>query len=164
MSGRLKLLKNNKINNDKHDHFKLFTNKEYSPVFNDPRKFGFIDFDKANLIMNKNYILKLVEYALSKNLSSKYLKKKISKSIVPIKQILLDQTIIAGIGNIYASEILFDAKISPFCKGKNLSIQNCNRIIKSTKKILNKAIQARGSTLRNFLSADGTAGNSIGIY
>ena len=58
MSGRLRLLKNKKIDNDKHDHFKLFTDNNYSLVFNDPRKFGFIDFDKVHLIMNRNYILK----------------------------------------------------------------------------------------------------------
>ena len=79
--------------------------------------------------------------------------------MVPIKQILLDQRIIAGIGNIYASEILFNAKISPLEKGKDLSIKECKQLIISTRKILKKAIKAGGSTLRDYVSTDGTLGN-----
>ena len=77
----------------------------------------------------------------------------------PIKQILLDQGIIAGIGNIYASEILFNAKISPLEQGKDLSLDNCNKLIISTRKILKKAINSGGSTLRDYVSTDGTFGN-----
>ena len=84
---------------------------------------------------------------------------KISKSIVPIKQILLNQTIIAGIGNIYASEILFNAKISPLKRGKDLKLYQCNMICKSSRKILKKAINSGGSTLRDFVATDGTLGN-----
>ena len=85
--------------------------------------------------------------------------KKISKSEVPIKQILLNQKIIAGIGNIYASEILFDAKISPLTKGKNLEISLIMKLIKSIRKILKKAIKFGGSSIRDYKSTDGTLGN-----
>ena len=97
--------------------------------------------------------------ALSTALSGPYLFFKISKSIVPIKQILLNQTIIAGIGNIYASEILFNAKISPLKRGKDLKLYQCNMICKSSRKILKKAINSGGSTLRDFVATDGTLGN-----
>ena len=97
--------------------------------------------------------------ALGNRLTDKYLFSKISKSLVPIKQILLDQRIIAGIGNIYASEILFNAKISPLEKGKDLSLQECRQLIISTRKILKKAINAGGSTLKDYVSTDGTVGN-----
>ena len=79
--------------------------------------------------------------------------------MVQIKQILLDQTIIAGIGNIYASEILFNAKISPLEFGKDLSLANCNKLVVSTKKILQRAVSAGGSTLKDYVSTDGTLGN-----
>ena len=83
-------------------------------------------------------MLNLGKEALDDYLTGRYLSLKISKKMVPIKQILLDQSIIAGIGNIYASEILFNAKISPFELGKDLSLIQCNRLIVSIKKILKK--------------------------
>ena len=97
--------------------------------------------------------------ALDRKLNEKYLKKKIYKSIVPIKQILMNQEIVAGIGNIYANEILYDAKISPFTKGYFLTTLEIKKIIKSIKKILKIAINSGGSTLKDYISVDGTAGN-----
>ena len=105
--------------------------------------------------------------ALDSKLSEKYFKNKIYKSIVPIKQILLNQRIIAGIGNIYANEILYDAKISPFTKGCSLKILEIKKIIKSIKKILKMAINSGGSTLKDYASADGTVGhfqNNFKVY
>ena len=84
---------------------------------------------------------------------------KISKSNVPIKQILLNQKLIAGIGNIYASEILYDAKISPLISGKDLKISLISKLIRSIRKILKKAIKFGGSSIRDYRSADGTLGN-----
>ena len=78
---------------------------------------------------------------------------------MPIKQILLNQEIVAGIGNIYANEILYDAKISPFKKGHSLTILEIITIIKSIKKILRIAINSGGSTLKDYVSVDGTVGN-----
>ena len=97
--------------------------------------------------------------ALSPNLSPQMIFQKISKSEVPIKQILLNQKIIAGIGNIYASEILFDSKISPLILGKNLQISLIMKLIKSIRKILKKAIKYGGSSIRDYRSTDGTLGN-----
>ena len=159
MSGRLRILKKNNYKKEKHDHFVLLNDKNYSIIFNDPRKFGFIDFSETNLILKKDYILKLGIDALDSKLNPSYLFSKISKSVVPIKQILLNQKIIAGIGNIYASEILYDAKISPLVRGKDLKIEDLKLLIASIRKILKKAINAGGSTLKDYVSTDGTVGN-----
>ena len=159
MSGRLRLFHPSKFIKKKHDHFILSTNNEHLLVLNDSRRFGFIDYGSSKKISQKNYIINLGIDALSRSLDGKILLSKISKKNVPIKQILLDQRIISGIGNIYASEILFNAKISPFRKGKDLNLSDCSQIIKSTKIILKKAIYAGGSTLRDYVSADGTLGN-----
>ena len=97
--------------------------------------------------------------ALSKELKPELLYNKIYKSEVPIKQILLNQKLIAGIGNIYASEILFDAKISPLIRGKDLKISLVSKLIKSIRKILRKAIKYGGSSIRDYRSIDGTLGN-----
>jgi formamidopyrimidine-DNA glycosylase len=159
MSGRLRLYDTNKYKRIKHDHFILKTNNEHLVVFNDARRFGFIDYDYTHKILQRSYVLKLGKDALDCALSGSYLRSKISNKLVPIKQILLDQTILAGIGNIYASEILFNAKISPLELGKDLSLTQCNKLILSVKKILKKAIYEGGSTLRDYVSTDGTLGN-----
>ena len=103
-------------------------------ILNDPRKFGFIDYELSKKINSRKYLNSLGVDALSTSFKGLYLFSKICKSIVPIKQILLNQTIIAGIGNIYASEILFNAKISPLQRGKDLKLLECNKICISSKK------------------------------
>ena len=158
MSGRLKLSKN-AYSRDKHDHFILIFSRSKYLIYNDQRKFGFIDIALTKNLTAKTYIDNLGIDALSKDLNHNYFYKKISKSNVPIKQILLNQSIISGIGNIYASEILFDAKISPLRVGKSLKIVHIIKLIISTKKILRKAIEYGGSSIRDYKSADGTLGN-----
>ncbi len=158
MSGRLKIL-NHKSLIKKHDHLVLKFINNYKLIFNDPRKFGFVDIVKSDEIKNIRYIKKLGIDALDKKLSKDYLFQKFCKSEVLIKQLLLNQYILAGIGNIYASEILFDAKISPLKKGKDLNKYQVGTIIKSTKKILNNAIRFGGSTINDYVAPDGTLGN-----
>ncbi len=158
MSGRLKINHDN-FTKIKHDHVVIFFENKKILVFNDPRRFGFLDLVKTENLKNCKYILNLGIDALSKELTHKLLYSKISKSEVPIKQILLNQHIISGIGNIYASEILFDAKISPLTLGKDLKISLIMKLIKSIRKILRKAIRYGGSSIRDYRSANGTLGN-----
>ena len=158
MSGRLKTVDIN-YKRIKHDHFVLYFLNKKILIYHDPRKFGFIDIVKTKDLQKQKYILSLGVDALSPDLNPQFIFKKISKSDVPIKQILLNQKIIAGIGNIYASEILFDSKISPLTLGKDLEISLIMKLIKSTRKILNKAIKYGGSSIRDYRSTDGTLGN-----
>ena len=157
MSGRLKTLKIS-MPIKKHDHL-VFKFNNYQLIFNDPRRFGFVDIVESDKISNIRYIKKLGIDALDKNLSTEYLYKKFHKSEVLIKQLLLNQYIVAGIGNIYASEILFDAKISPLIKGKILNKYQIGTIIQSIRKILKKAIKYGGSSINDYVSPDGTVGN-----
>ena len=83
------------------------------------------------------------------------LKKKEKK----IKDLLIDQNFVSGIGNIYASEILFLCKINPEIKGKSLTIQECSNLAKKTKKVLEEAILKGGSTIRDFKNTVGLKGN-----
>ena len=158
MSGRLKtaLLTYKRV---KHDHFILYFLSKKILIYNDPRKFGFIDIVKTKDLKKQKYIKSLGIDALSSNLTAQMIFKKISKSEVPIKQILLNQKLIAGIGNIYASEILYDSKISPLILGKDLEISLIMKLIKSIRKILKKAIKHGGSSIRDYRSTDGTLGN-----
>ncbi len=158
MSGRLRIFNRNRLVKKKHDHFIIET-KKFTLVYNDPRKFGFIDISNTKNILEKKYIQILGIDALNSKLNGNYLFNKINNSIVPIKQLLLNQSILTGIGNIYACEILFDAKISPFKKGCNISLVESKKLILSIRKILKKAIMSGGSTLKDYKSTDGTIGN-----
>ena len=165
MSGRLKIIRINKPIN-KHDHL-VFKFNNYQLIFNDPRRFGFVDIIDSDKVNNIRYIKKLGIDALDKNLSEEYLYKKFYKSEVFIKQLLINQHIVAGIGNIYVSEILFDAKISPLRKGNSLKKYQIGTIIKSTRKILKKAIKFGGSSINDYVSPDGTLGhfqNNFKVY
>ncbi|MDC3112076.1 bifunctional DNA-formamidopyrimidine glycosylase/DNA-(apurinic or apyrimidinic site) lyase [Pelagibacteraceae bacterium] len=158
MSGRLKTVDKD-YKRIKHDHFILYFLSKRIVVYHDPRKFGFIDIVQTQYLLKQKYIFSLGQDALSPDLTAQMIFKKISKSEVPIKQILLNQKLIAGIGNIYASEILFDSKISPLTLGKDLEISLIMKLIKSTRKILKKAIKYGGSSIRDYRSTDGTLGN-----
>ena len=158
MSGRLKTAYS-KYKRNKHDHFIVNFYNGNILIYNDQRKFGFIDLVKTKDLLKHKYILNLGIDALSPELNADLVYEKISKSEVPIKQILLNQKLIAGIGNIYASEILFDAKISPLILGKDLHFSLILKLIKSIRKILKKAIRFGGSSIRNYRSTDGTLGN-----
>ncbi len=157
MSGRLKIIKT-KIKLQNHDHL-VFNFKNSRLIYNDPRKFGFVDIHKSDKISNIGYIKKLGIDALDINLSEDYLYKKFHKSQVLIKQLLLNQYIVAGIGNIYACEILYDAKISPLRRGSSLKKYQIGTILKSIKKILRKAIKYGGSSISDYVSPDGMLGN-----
>jgi len=157
MSGRLKIIKFNTLLN-KHDHLAIKF-KTSTLVFNDPRRFGFVDIVKSNELSNTRYIQQLGIDALDKKLSEDYLYNKFSKSEVLVKQLMLNQHIVAGIGNIYACEILYDAKISPLRKGSSLKKYHIGTILKSIRKILKKAIKHGGSSISDYVAPDGTLGN-----
>jgi formamidopyrimidine-DNA glycosylase len=157
MSGRLKIVKTNIII-EKHDHL-VFRFSNLKLIFNDPRRFGFVDIINSEKINNISYIKKLGIDALDKKLSENYLYDKFKNSQVLIKQLLLNQYIVAGIGNIYACEILYDAKISPLRKGSSLKKSQIGTILKSSRKILRKAIKYGGSSINDYVSPDGTLGN-----
>ena len=158
MSGRLKTVSST-YKRIKHDHFLLYFFGKKILIYHDPRKFGFIDIVKTKNLQQKKYITTLGVDALSPYLTAQMIFEKISKSQVPIKQILLNQKLIAGIGNIYASEILFDSKISPLILGKDMKISLIMKLINSIRKILKKAIKHGGSSIRDYRSTDGTLGN-----
>ena len=127
-------------------------------VYNDVRKFGFIKILK-NLELKTNLHLKnLGPEPLSKSLNYKYFKEYIAKKNRTIKDILMDQKFISGLGNIYANEILFYSKIKPSRKTYTLKDKEVIKIILQTKKILKRAILLGGSSLKDFSSSDGKKG------
>ena len=140
----------------KHNHIELIFSG-FKVIYNDPRRFGFFYLfnskDKLDFFFNK-----IGPEPLGDKFNYHYLKKKIKYKSKNIKNILLDQNIISGIGNIYASEILFYSKINPQTKGKEIKNIEIKKIIKWTKYILTKAINKGGSSIKNFKNVKGKIG------
>lgn len=143
---------------DKHDHvlFKLDDNKELR--YNDTRKFGKMFLYSKDKI-NDSPLKDLGLEPWSNELNIDYLKEKLNKK-KPIKTLLLDQSIIAGIGNIYDDEILFLSKIHPETNGCSLTLKNIQDIIDNTRNVLEKAISLGGTTIHTFKSVNGIIGKN----
>ncbi len=143
----------------KHEHilFELSGNKSWR--YEDPRRFGMVESFDPEDIDNLPLFLKTIgPEPLSDNFSANYLYSVIKNRKAKIKEIILNQHIVAGIGNIYASEILFCSKIHPATTANNLTIADCRRIVKHTKKILAKAIAAGGTTISDYKDVNGNEG------
>lgn len=134
-------------------------------IFNDVRAFGKI------VIMEESDQLaalqKLGTEPLTEEFDYKYLKEKLKSRKAPIKNVLLDQHVIAGLGNIYAAEILFRSKIDPRKPGNKLSTKQIKQIVKQTKYILNEAIKYNGTTISDYRSVEDKTGefqNFLKVY
>ena len=157
MSGKVKI--SDKLDNiDKHDHIIIETSNGFV-VYNDPRRFGLFTYCHKSEILENKYLKNLGRDPFKEDLTEDYLFTKLqNKKKTPIKIALLDQSIISGIGNIYASEILYESAILPSRLCENITKQDCKIIIENTKKVLKKAIDAGGSTLRDYKKPDGSLG------
>jgi formamidopyrimidine-DNA glycosylase len=170
MSGTIHLIKNgtsNQLTNvsfynspklpKKHNHIEIQF-KDFKIVYNDPRRFGFFQFIKNKKELKKRFN-HLGPEPFYNSFSLKYILDYFLNKKKDIKSFLIDQSFVSGIGNIYASEILFLSKIYPFKKAMNLSEQECKKIIISSRKVLSKAIKKGGSSIRDFKNISGRSGN-----
>lgn len=131
-------------------------------AYDDTRKFGIMYLSTLSEYKNLPMIKKLgVEANKIREEDKIYLYKKFNKN-KKIKELLLDQSILCGIGNIYADEILYASKISPFTKGKDLSKDDIDKIIENAPLILNKAIAFGGSTIHSYHPSEGVDGRFQG--
>ena len=141
----------------KHDHV-IFKLDDGILKYNDTRKFGRMYLLNKDNIYNKKPLKDLGLEPWDNNLDYKYLKDKYKNKSLPIKTLLLDQSIITGIGNIYADEILFKSNINPLKKGSSLNKDELEKIITYTKEILSAAIKMGGTTIRSYESERGVHG------
>lgn len=143
---------------DKHEHV-IFTFIDDTTLrYADTRKFGRMNLILKTEIDNTECIKKQGLEPGDKKLTADYLLKKFEKKQLPIKTVLLDQTIISGLGNIYANEVLFAAGINPLTKACNLTKEDCERIVKSAEEIIKEAINMGGTTIRSYTSSLGVTG------
>ena len=125
-------------------------------IFNDVRRFGSLHVTKNP---NEHILIKnLGVEPLSKKFNKNFLFKLCSETNLEIKKLLMDQRKVVGVGNIYASESLYLSSISPLRKSKEINLDECEKLVKSIKKILKYAIKMGGTTLKDFYSADGSEG------
>jgi len=142
----------------KHEHVVFTFEDDEQMRFHDVRKFGKMHLLKSSEIDKVKPLVDLGYEYDDKRLTKEYLYQKIHKKNIPIKTVLLDQSIITGIGNIYDDEILFLSGISPYRESCKVTLKECNYIIDNTKTILDKAISLGGCTIRSFTSSEGVHG------
>ncbi len=141
----------------KHNHIEIFFEK-FKIVYNDPRRFGFFQIIENAYLLKKRFAnLGPEPFHLQFNI--KYLISFFYKKNKNIKNFLLDQNFVSGIGNIYASEILFLCKIDPNKKAYDLKKKELNKIILFSRKVLNEAIKKGGSSIRDFIDTTGKKGS-----
>ena len=143
----------------KHDHVVFETDAPARIIFNDHRRFGLMTLvDTAGLEQDKLFKAIGIE-PLSNKFNTAYLAKALDGKKTPIKSALLDQRLIAGLGNIYVCEALFRSKISPKRLAGSIKQDRLPPLVTAIKKVLKDAIAAGGSTLRDHAQATGDPGN-----
>ena len=144
----------------KHEHIIIYFDDDTTLRYHDVRKFGVMCLLNKNDLNTYKELSKLGYDVGDKNLTSKYLLDKFKNKRLPIKTVLLDQSIIAGLGNIYADEVLFRSNINPLKRGCDITNKEASNIIESSAYIINKAIENGGTTIRSYTSSL----NVIGHY
>ena len=142
---------------NKHNHIEIIFNK-FRVIYNDPRRFGFFQIvnNYKDLV---NRFIYLGPEPFDDKFNLKYFFQFIKKKEKTVKDLLIDQKFVSGIGNIYANEILFLSKVNPQKKIKLLSKKECRKIILNSKKVLLSAINRGGSSIRDFKNTDGNKGS-----
>lgn len=143
----------------KHDHVVFYFTDNTSLVFNDARRFGMVDIVLSNQVNDLAYIKSLGIEPLSDDFTVDYLFNILHHSKLQIKKFLMDNKFIVGIGNIYASEILFRARINPTRITSQISYLEAGVIFKEIKETLNEAIILGGSSLKDYRNVLGIYGN-----
>lgn len=157
-------IKNHNEPIDKHEHVIFELDDGNDLRYADVRKFGRMDLVKKDLLdtvegVNKQGREPVDNELCVEPLTKEYLYEKVHNKSLPLKELLLDQTIISGLGNIYADEVAFAAKLNPLIEGNKLSKDDCQKIIDAAKEIITKAIEEGGTTIRSYTSSLGVTGN-----
>lgn len=142
----------------KHDHLVLETGSSHLLALCDPRRFGSVDLVQTDQLELWPPFAAMGPEPLGPDLTTAYLKQALTGRSAAIKLMLLDQRIVAGLGNIYVCEALFRAGISPTKAAGKISGPALDRLVPEIKAVLAEAIEAGGSTLRDYAQPDGELG------
>jgi formamidopyrimidine-DNA glycosylase len=142
----------------KYDRIIFYLEKKQKMIYNDVRKFGFIKIIKVEDFKNCIHLKYLGPEPLKKNYNFEYFKKYIKGKKRSVKNLLMDQKFVSGLGNIYVNEVLYLSGVKPMRKVKNLKNTEIKKIILFTKKILSDAIKFGGSSIKDFSTIYGKKG------
>lgn len=151
-------IKNHEEELNKHEHVIITFTDNTDLRYHDTRKFGRMNLIKKEELATAEEIAKQGLEPGDENLTAKYLIDKFKKKRLPIKTVLLDQTIISGLGNIYANEVLFAAGIDPLKKACDVSLEEASRIVEESNRIIKAAIKMGGTTIKSYTSSLGVTG------
>jgi formamidopyrimidine-DNA glycosylase len=158
MSGRMMIGRDTNEPPGRHDHVVFVLEDGTAVRFNDPRRFGFLDFAEQGALDAHPMLATLGPEPLSDDFTGPVLASRLAGRKTSIKAALLDQKTVAGIGNIYASEALYWAGISPRRSAEHVTGARAERLAGAIKTVLNRAIAAGGSSLRDFVQTSGELG------
>jgi formamidopyrimidine-DNA glycosylase len=157
MSGRITAGGDN-APDEKHDHVVLRLDDGTVVRLNDPRRFGLIDYLERGTEAAHPLLAAMGPEPLEKGFDGAYLSRVLAGRMTPIKSALLDQKIVAGLGNIYACEALYRAGISPRRLAATVTGIRAARLAAAVREVLDEAIAAGGSSLRDYVQANGELG------
>ena len=141
-----------------HDHVVLTLDDGTVIRFNDPRRFGLIDYVRRGEAARHPLLAGLGPEPLEPGFDGAYLRAALAGRLTPIKAALLDQRVVAGLGNIYVCEALFRARLSPRRLARSIGRGRAERLAVAIRSVLTEAIAAGGSSLRDYVQADGELG------
>jgi formamidopyrimidine-DNA glycosylase len=142
----------------RHDHVEFVLDDGSRLVYNDPRRFGLMKLIRRDQLASIEELKRIGPEPLSKQFDAAYLWRASRGRTAAIKNFLMDQRIVAGVGNIYASEILFRAKVRPTRRAGRVTLTEFERIISATGQVLRAAIDGRGTTFRSYRDSRGRPG------
>lgn len=143
---------------EKHDHVVLTLDDGTVVRFNDPRRFGLVDYLPKSEIAAHPLLAGMGPEPLEPGFDGGYLARVLAGKMTPIKAALLDQKIVAGLGNIYVCEALYRAGISPRRLATTVGGARAARLVAAIREVLDEAIAAGGSSLRDYVQANGELG------
>ncbi len=144
--------------NTKHTHIIFYLSQNKIMSYRDIRRFGYMDVIECTKLNHHRFFMHLGVEPFATQFTQEYLYALLQKSKIPIKNFLLDQKKICGIGNIYANEILWHCGIHPHCKAYMINEKQCSHLVYFTQTVLQKAIKAGGSTLKDFVNTHNDKG------
>lgn len=131
--------------------------------FNDQRKFGFLKIVSEGEIEKDEFLRKLGKEPWEMTGGELFEKLKRHKT-APIKAVILDQTVVAGLGNIYADEALYYAGIIPMRRAGEVSLEEAEKLLEGARVVMERSLEAGGSTIRNYVKSDGTRGDYLDLF
>lgn len=143
---------------EKHDHVQIHFKNSDQLIFQDPRRFGIFDIiKKQDLAKDKRFTL-LGPEPFAKDFNFKYLHEVSRKKKVPIKNFIMDQRVVVGVGNIYAAEVLHAIGVSPVVQAGRVSLEKYKLMVEQIRKTLKRAIKKGGSSIKDFKEVNGNSG------